>query len=102
MPRTVAWTLTARQDLLSVVQHLLEQEAPGAAARLIDQIEAAAGALDELSERGRAVPELGLPRRELIVGGYRLVYRVRGDEVQILRLIHGRQNFISSWRKTPQ
>jgi plasmid stabilization system protein ParE len=48
------------------------------------------------------VPELGPPRRELIVEGYRLVYRVRADAVQILRLIHGKQDFVATWRRPPR
>lgn len=102
MPREVAWTLAARQGLLSAVQHLADQEASGAAARFLDRIEAAAGSLGEFSERGRIVPELGPPRRELIVGDYRLVYRIRDDGVQILRVIHGRQSFVTAWRKAPK
>ena len=102
MPRTVAWAFAARQDLLSALQYLVDQSALDSAQRLLDQLEAAAGSLSELSERGRIVPELGPPRRELIVEGYRLVYRVRQDRVQILRVIHGRQDFLATWRRRPR
>jgi len=100
VPREVGWTLAARRDLLAAVRHLVEEDARDAASRLLDEVEAAAGSLGEFSERGRIVPELGLPRRELIVGQYRLVYRIRGEGVQILRLIHGRQDFLSAWKTT--
>ncbi len=39
---------------------------------------------------GRKVPELDDPNiRELILRNYRLIYRIFGDKVQIVRLFHG-------------
>jgi plasmid stabilization system protein ParE len=61
-------------------------------------VEEAAALLNESSGIGRVVPELGPPRRELLVAGYRLIYRVR-TEVEILRLIHGRRDFLTAWRE---
>lgn len=45
---------------------------------------------DSSPESGRKVPEdkRGI-YRELIVGNYRVVYRVDGDTVTIVTLIHG-------------
>jgi plasmid stabilization system protein ParE len=100
-PKTVAWTRTARQDLLNTLSYLaLDAQAPSAAARLLDEIELAAASLREFPDRGRIVPELGPPLRELLVGSHRLVYRVRA-EVEILRLLHGRQDFGRAWRRGP-
>jgi toxin ParE1/3/4 len=99
VPRAIAWTLAARQDLLSAIQHLVDEAALEPAGRLLDGVEAAAASLLQFPERGRVVPELGPPRRELLVMDYRLVYRVRQDAVEVLRLIHGRRDFISAWRQ---
>jgi len=39
---------------------------------------------------GRIVPELDDPNiRELILRNYRLIYRILGEKVQIVRLFHG-------------
>ena len=96
-PKTVVWTRPARQDLLNVVAYLaLDAQAPSA----LDDIEAAASALADFPDRGRIVPELGSPRRELLIRDYRLVYRVRA-EVEVLRLLHGRQDFTRAWRRGP-
>jgi len=100
-PAPVNWTLPARQDLLNVVRSLAEKS-PTAAGRLLDRLETAAASLSEFPERGRAVPELGLPRRELIVEDLRLVYWLRAGHVEILRLIHGKQDFARAWRRGPQ
>jgi len=100
-PKAVVWTRHARQDLLNSLSYLVHEVlAPAAAARLLDELEAAASSLATLPDRGRIVPELGLPRREILVGRYRMVYRVR-EEVEILRLIHTRQDFARAWRKVP-
>ncbi len=100
MARTpVAWTLPARKDLLNAVQYLIQEaQTRQAAANLLERVEAAAASLSAFPEMGRVVPEVGLPLRELIVEGYRLVYRVR-SEIEILRLIHGRQDFLTAWKQ---
>ena len=102
MAKRVVWTYPAREDLRSHLQYLVEKS-PGAAQRLFEEAEAAGDSLDELPERGRVVPELGEPhRREILVGKYRLVYRVTRDDVIILRMIHGRRDFLSAWKKKPK
>lgn len=102
MAKKVVWTYPAREDLRAHLRYLIEKS-PGAAHRLFEEAEAAGDSLDELPERGRVVPELGEPpRREILVGKYRLVYRVTRDEVIILRMIHGRQDFVSAWKKKPK
>ena len=94
----VAWTFPARQDLFNALRYLVQEaKSPQAAATLLERLEAAAASLRQFPERGRVVPELGPPRRELLVEGYRLVYRVR-SEVEILRLIHSRQHFLRTWK----
>lgn len=46
--------------------------------------------LAELPRSGRIVPELEIENiREIILGNYRLIYRVREDQVQILTVHHG-------------
>jgi plasmid stabilization system protein ParE len=101
-PRAVVWTRLAREDLLSALRYLaVEREAPDAAGRLLDELEAAVSSLSDLPERGRIVPELGAPRRELLLRGYRVVYRVR-TQVEVLRVLHGRQDFARAWRRGPK
>ena len=100
-PKAVVWTWPARQDLLNALSYLArDAQAPAAAARLLDEVEAVASSLQHFPDRGRIVPELGAPNRELLVSGYRVVYRVR-VEVEILRLLHSRQDFVQAWRAGP-
>jgi plasmid stabilization system protein ParE len=45
--------------------------------------------LEFFPERGRVIPELGMPDvREVIFKSYRIVYRVTPEQVQILRFWH--------------
>jgi toxin ParE1/3/4 len=94
----VAWTLPARQDLLKAIRYFAEQS-PAAAEKLLNRLEAAADSIAHFPERGRTVPELGLPRREVLVGDYRLVYRVRSGEIEVLRVIHDKQDFLRAWKE---
>lgn len=97
-PQVIGWTLPAREDLLKAVKDL-GQESPAAAGRLLDRIEEAATSLRHFPDRGRPVPELGLPRRELIVADFRLVYWTRAGDIEVLRLIHGKRDFLRAWRE---
>ncbi len=101
--QSVRWAWSARADLLEALEYL-HQQSPGAAATLFEQAEAAARSLTGFPERGSKVKELDLPDiRQLIVGRYRLVYRVEADQaVGIAALIHGSQDFLSAWRKRPR
>jgi plasmid stabilization system protein ParE len=99
MDRTVNWTLAALADLEAAGDYIA-RDSPHYAASLITEILAAGRSLAVLSERGRHVPELTDPHlRELIVSPYRLIYRVEGDGVWILALIHARRDFGTAWRK---
>jgi plasmid stabilization system protein ParE len=44
--------------------------------------------LSAFPERGRIVPEVGLPFREIFHRSYRIVYRIRGECVEVVRFWH--------------
>ena len=89
----VEWTEVARRDLLQIVDHILDDTL---ALGWLDQLEEKAAALNRHPHRGRLVPELGRLEvreyRELLVGAYRIIYRVVGDTVFILGIFDGRRN----------
>lgn len=54
--------------------------------------------LNEFSERGRVVPEIGNPNiREIFIKEYRLIYRIEESRVVILGLIHGKRDLKALW-----
>ena len=99
MARQVAWAETAWRDLERIADYIAE-DSPGYAAAFVRRVRDCARSLEEMAERGRAVPELEEPAvRELIVGSYRLIYEIEGAEVNILGLIHGARDLVALWGK---
>ena len=89
MDREVVWSLLATADLESIVEYI-RRDSEFYAAAVARELVAAARSLATFSERGRVVSEYENPTvRELIVRRYRLIYRVRSDRVEVLRIIHG-------------
>ena len=90
----VNWSAEAKHDLADIVEYY-EERSPAYARALVRQIYEAVTRLEQFPERGRYVPELDLKSfRELIVAGYRVVYLVDEDEVDILVIAHSRQDLI--------
>lgn len=96
--RRVIWTEGALQDLDSNISFIAEDSVQNAL-DLLERILESAASLDELSERGRLVPESFDPDvRQLLVEPFRLLYCVGESEVTILGLVHQRQDF-EHWRR---
>ena len=99
--RRVVWSDGALLEVEEVLSYVAS-DSPRAAARLVDQILAAAESLGTLGERGRVVPERGDPTvRELIVHPFRLLYHVAEAEVVVLGLLHHRRDWWESDRDAP-
>ena len=99
MARRVRWTRTAADDLEEIADYIAE-DAPGAAARFVHKLRSAARSLNEMPERGRRVPVLEpLELRELILGNYRLIYRVDPEAVVIVTIVHGARDLAALWER---
>lgn len=60
----------------------------------VSRLVAAAGRLIQFPALGRVVPEFDRPDlRELIVRPYRLVYRLRGESIEIATVFHAARMF---------
>lgn len=84
----IRWTPAAAQDLTSISNYLVEH-LPSFAHSTVNQIYETVVSLKTMPNRGRAGLE---PRtRELVVAGlpYLVVYRVKDNSVEILRILHG-------------
>jgi addiction module RelE/StbE family toxin len=85
----VVWGARARNDLASIAEYIAE-DSPRAARAWIARIDRAVERLKDFPDSGRIVPEYGdAGIRELIVGNYRIVYRVGAMGVEIARVWHG-------------
>jgi toxin ParE1/3/4 len=93
---TVAWTQSAVDDLLSIIDYVADRDGPEAAERLYGQITHGVASLQAMPSRCRVVPELeaeGIESyRELLVGPYRLMFAIRGGAVVLLAALDGRRD----------
>jgi toxin ParE1/3/4 len=90
----IVWTAPAISDLRALRAYI-GQDQP-AAAQQVEHILAAASGLVRFPESGRPGRRSGT--RELVIGRTPyLVYRARGDAIQILRVLHGRQRWPSAF-----
>ena len=85
----VRWTPQAADDLEAVCL-FIARDSPQLAAAFADRVLRSADQLASYPRSGKSVPELAIDSiREIIVGSYRLIYRIRQDEVELLTLHHG-------------
>lgn len=74
------------------IASFIAQDRPQAAAEWIDAIFEVVQRLERFPESGREVPEVRRSTvREVIHGGYRIIYRVEPDRVAVLTVRHSRQ-----------
>jgi len=101
-PKPVRWSYAARAALLEALEYIAD-ESPQAAWDFLEQVESAAGSLGTFPERGTRVREVvATDLRQVLVGRYRLVYRVEAEAVGIARLIHGARHFRRAWIRRPR
>ena len=88
---TLTWTTPAFQNLLEVTQYI-KTDNPNAARRFVKQIKEKVSRLARFPHSGRILPEFpGSGLREVIVGDYRIIYRIVSAkrQVEILTVYHG-------------
>lgn len=87
----LVWKKRAQDDLVDIVQHIA-QDNPDAAEKLADAIEAKAKNLCAHPKLFRVGRKRGT--RELIAHqNYLVIYRIRGEMVEILRVKHAAQQW---------
>jgi plasmid stabilization system protein ParE len=77
---------------LREISDFIACDSPRAADALVERIARAADRLAAFPESGRTMPEFPtLPYREVIVGNYRVLYRIERESVWIAAVVHGRR-----------
>ena len=85
----VRWTPQAADDLEAIAD-FIAGDSPQYARLFTMDVLAAVERLADFPNSGRVVPELKDPAiREILLGSYRIVYRVKGDLVELLTVYHG-------------
>lgn len=91
----VVWTQPAVADLEAIVD-FIARDSDVYATATAERVLAAVDRLASFPRSGRLVPEAKRPSaREVIVGRYRVLYRLRRARVEVLAVIHGAREM--SW-----
>jgi len=85
----IEWSPTAENDFNEIIDYIA-QDSPQYASLFYEQVHEKVENLNKFIKLGRKVPELDDPNiREIILRSYRLIYRIFGEKIQIVRIIHG-------------
>jgi toxin ParE1/3/4 len=95
-PRSVLrWSKRAEADLEAIGDYIAADD-PRAAERWVGKLLARTLAASGAPFAGRVVPEVRMETvREVFVRTYRIVYRIRESEVQVLTIFEGHRRFPS-------
>ncbi len=89
----VVWTRRAFQRLIEI-EAFIARENPHAAQAHTDRLLAETEKLGDFPKMGRELPELpGNGLRELVIGNYRIAYRIHHEAVQILTVFESHRHF---------
>jgi toxin ParE1/3/4 len=85
----VKWTPQATDDLEAVCL-FISRDAPAIATVFAQRVFRATDRLADYPRLGRVVPELGLEFvREIQLASYRIIYRIKDEQVHLLTIHHG-------------
>lgn len=91
MAFTLVWSDAARADLDEIEAYIAERS-PASGRTVVENMWEAARKQCDFPYSARMIPEFNDPtRRETFVYEYRLMYRVEGNRVRIMRVVHGRR-----------
>lgn len=89
----VIWSIPAKQDLKKIYDYIAK-DSKYYAEKVSQNILEKSEKLNEFPKIGRIVPEIGeVNIREVIVYSYRLIYEISSDKIEVLALIHCKQDF---------
>lgn len=85
----LTWSLRAAADL-EAIRDFIAQDSPRHAIVFVQRLVAFIGTIPKQPLLGSVVQEYKVPNlRERVFKGYRVIYRVADDRVQIVSLVHG-------------
>ncbi len=87
----VAWSPEAVEDVEAIASYIAKDSSYYASA-VVKKILTTGSTLNQFPHIGSIVPETGDPAiRERFVYSYRIIYRVRDEQVLIVAVIHGKR-----------
>jgi len=87
----VHWTDNAIEHLVGIYTYI-SQNSPVYAKRMVDKITRRSEQISDFPMSGRKVPEYQSDEiREVIEKPYRIIYRIKPDQIDVLAVVHGSQ-----------
>jgi plasmid stabilization system protein ParE len=97
--KKVIWTNEVYEDIESTAEYI-SKDSPFYASAFVEEVLLAGKSLNQFPERGRQVPEMNDDNiREIFVKKYRLIYKIKKNQIIILALIHGARDLAALWEK---
>jgi len=92
----VHWTDTAEGHLDAIYAYIA-LDSPEYAKRMVDRLTRRSQQIAECPFSGRRVPEYDIDQiREVIEGPYRIIYRIKPDQIDVVAVIHGAMDVLRS------
>jgi toxin ParE1/3/4 len=92
----VHWTDTAESHL-DAIHNYIAQNSPEYAKLIVDRLTRRSQQIGKFPFSGRRVPEYDIDQiREVIEGSYRIIYYIKSDQIDVLAVIHGAMNILST------
>jgi toxin ParE1/3/4 len=89
MANQIRWSLKAASNFEEICKYI-ERDSQCYAALFAKRVNAIINSIPQFPKAGRIVPEYGDENlREKIYENYRIVYRVKGDIIEIVAICHG-------------
>ena len=90
----IRWTEKASADALGIYDYIANQSLAYADS-VYERILERSTQLTDHPRSGSVVPELGRDDiREVFVYSFRLIYRIAGNEIRVLTVLHGSRKFV--------
>lgn len=85
----VHWTENAIEHLIKIYEYIAANS-PAYAKRMVDKITKRSAQITDFPYSGREVPEYESEHiRELIEAPYRIIYKIKPDQIDVVAVIHG-------------
>jgi plasmid stabilization system protein ParE len=98
----VHWTDTAEGHLDATYDYIA-QDSPEYARRMLDRLTRRSQQIAQFPFSGRRVPEYDVDQiREVIEGSFRIIYHIKSDQIDVLSVIHGAMDLLSTSEDSTQ
>lgn len=95
----IVWTEEALTDLESIGDYY-EKTSPQYAPFIVNRLYDSVNRLAEHPKMGRKVPEVDHESlRELVVENYRIIYQLQEQRIEVITIVHGRQDMGKKFRE---